>query len=152
MDKEAGTSESVASGAIIESIGVVHGVSTGIASYTTPGSAFIYKGEPSATELGMLRFDLTSGDLKQLHGIVTKMMDRYDKLDERDEKAVQEHVDKVVKRIREDKLAVPLRIDLSALDHDYSTETKSPRGFGRTSKFVRLLRRLAPRRTSGNPS
>jgi len=149
MGKKADTSKSADSAAVIEPTGLGHDDSTGLASYT-PGSAFIYKGEPSATELGMLRFDLTSHELEQLHGIVTEMMNRYEDLGKSDEGAAQKHFDTVVKKIEQDELALPLKIDLSAPDRYYSTEVKSSSLSGRTSSFVRLLRRLDPRRIGGN--
>lgn len=128
------------------------------ASYT-PGSAIIYKGEPSATELGMLRFDLTTEDLKQVNRIVEKIMKRYENLEESGAEAVRNDVAAVVQRIEQDKLAVPFVIDFSAPEDRYSAETKpysaetKPQDVPmHVSKFVQLLRRLGPRRIGDDQS
>lgn len=47
-----------------------------------PGSAIIYKGEPSAVELGMLRFGFTAQDLTRVSSIVAESVKRYKKLED----------------------------------------------------------------------
>lgn len=142
--KSAG-SANVDSAAGIGPTDVGYGDSTDLAGYT-PGSAMIYKGEPSATELGMLRFGLTNDDLGKLNGILADVMDSYEKLEKRDKAEMQEYLNTVVNRIEEDHLAAPLKLDFSAPDRHYSTETESPFSAARRSKFGRLWRKVAPRR------
>jgi hypothetical protein len=45
-------------------------------TYHRPGSALIYKGEPSATELNMLRSGLKPEDMTEVLSIVSAIMER----------------------------------------------------------------------------
>ncbi|MGH3912721.1 MAG: hypothetical protein ACRDTC_04830 [Pseudonocardiaceae bacterium] len=140
--------------AMTTSSGVGHGSSMHPARYT-PGSAIIYKGEPTATELSMLRFKLTHDDRKRLNDIVTVVMDGYKELEELDEKVKKERFDAVVKRMEQEDLAAPLRVDHSAPDSCYSIAATFSSMPENAPKFVllwRLLRRLDPRRAKGDKS
>lgn len=110
-----------------------------------PGSALIYKGEPTASELNMLRFGLKPEDTRRVNSIVTDIMTRYEDLEQLGEKAVLAHVNAVVKRITQDKRAVPFKLDYSAPEDRRSAETKAEHATERDSKLMRLLRRLDPR-------
>lgn len=106
----------------------------------TPGSAIVYKGEPSAIELRMLRFGLTNRDLGRLNGVVAAVLDGYKKLEELGEQEKKDYVEKVVERIEEDDLAAPLEIDYSAPDGSYSPiAEKSTSAPKRVSSLVSLL-------------
>lgn len=144
VNKEVGVPNNVEPAMKAALIGTGHDSSTELASYT-PGSAIIYKGEPTATELGMLRFGLTSAELKNLNDIVVKVMEGYGDLGKSVEGEVRKNVDTVVKRIKENKLEVPLRIDYSAPDGSYSTKAEPSSSSRRASRFMWLLRRLNPR-------
>lgn len=124
---------------------------TEMTSYTS-GSAIIYKGEPTATELGMLRFKLTTEDLAQVNVIVAGIMKRHENLEKSGEEAVRSHVDAVVERMKQDNLAVPFTIDFSPPEDRYSTEAKPQDSSDRWAKFARLFRRFDPRRTGGDHS
>lgn len=141
-------------GAMTASTGVGHDSSMQRAKYT-PGSAIIYKGEPTATELGMLRFSLTSDNRKRLNAIVAVVMDDYKELEGLGEEEKKKRFDAVVERIKKDGLATPLRPDLSAPYGCYSIAAKFPNAPEHLSKFVlllRLLRRLYFRRIGGENS
>ena len=112
-----------------------------IAGYA-PGYAIIYKGEPSATELGMLRFGFTHQDLTRVSSIVVESMKRYKEFDELSKDAANERIDSVVKVMKSHSLATPLHYS----SQEAHSNSEAQGGFPSASKFIKLLRRLDPRK------
>jgi hypothetical protein len=116
-----------------------------MASYT-PGSAVIYKGEPSATELGMLRFDFTAEeDLTRVSSIVGAAVKRYEELEQRGKNATNEYINSMVEVMKGRSLAAPLSSEYPSQEDHSSNEAQDEHTAKHTSKFVELLRRFSPR-------
>lgn len=115
-----------------------------IADYT-PGSAVIYKGEPSATELGLLRFDFTAEDLTRVSSIVGAAVKRYEELEQRGKDATNEYINSMIELMKSCSLAVPLNLEYASQEDRSSSETQSEHTTKHASKFVELLRRFDPR-------
>jgi hypothetical protein len=108
----------------------------------TPGSAVIYKGEPSATELGMLRFDFTAEDLTRISSIVGAAVKRYEELEQQGKNVTNEYINSMVEVMKNCNLAAPLSLEHSSQVDDSSSETQGEHTVKHTSKFVNLLRRF----------
>lgn len=105
-----------------------------------PGTATAYKGEPTATELGMLRVSLTDEQEEQIPGIVADSLREHRELYAQGKEAIAEHISGMIAIMLKEGRAVPLKEDFTSWEDTPRRENESGSS-QKTSKFLDLLRR-----------